>query len=69
MSVMMNRNVSRISGSVPYFSPYFSADVITGHNKNDHLYGGAGNDTLSGGLGNNRLDGGVASEADWMAAA
>ena len=62
---MMNRNVSRISGSVPYFS----ADVITGHNNNDHLYGGAGNDTLSGGLGNNRLDGGVASEADWMAAA
>jgi len=35
------------------------ADVITGHNKNDHLYGLDGNDTLSGGLGNDWLEGGL----------
>lgn len=44
-------------------------DVITGRNKDDHLYGGADNDILRSGQGNNGLDGGVASEADWMAAA
>lgn len=30
------------------FGSNTQADVITGHNKNDYLYGGAGNNTLSG---------------------
>jgi Ca2+-binding RTX toxin-like protein len=51
------------------FGSNTQADVITGHNNNDHLYGLDGNDTLNGGLGYGWLEGGVASDADWMAAA
>ncbi|MDO4247570.1 MAG: Ig-like domain-containing protein, partial [Neisseria sp.] len=41
------------------------ADVLTGNNADNNIYGGAGNDTISGGAGNDHLDGG--SGADTLA--
>lgn len=38
------------------------ADVLTGGNKNDHLYGMSGNDTLIGNKGGDNLEGGVGED-------
>jgi hypothetical protein len=60
----MNRNVEQNIRLRPLLllllCPNTQADVLTGHNNNDHLYGLDGNDTLSDGKGNDWLEGGKA---------